>query len=62
MPRAIFVSRDTGVPFTVIVLVAIADVIHSSFTAIAFTVAVLDTANVPSYIGDDFVGIAPSTV
>ena len=57
-----FVSFDTGVPSTVIVLVAIADVMYSSFTAIAFTVAVLDTANVPSYTGDDFVGIDPSVV
>ena len=61
-PRAMFVSRDTGVPLTVMVLVAIADVIHSSFTAMAFTVAESDTANVPSYTGDDFVGIVPSTV
>ena len=47
-PNAILFLRDTSVPSTVIVLEAIADVIYSSFTAIALTVAVLDTANTPS--------------
>ena len=39
---------DTFAPFTVIVEDAIADVMYPSFTAIAFTVDVLDAGIMPS--------------
>ena len=47
-PNAMLVFFDTSAPFTVIVEDAIADVMYPSFTAIAFTVDVLDTGIMPS--------------